>query len=462
MVSTTALLSDEHDGGARTSAPPPQEPSPPAPALSLRQKGLLAMGAVLGLIALLGALVLGYKASTEADFDALLAMQAEVLAQAPQTLPVQQAQELAQARALQVRERGRAVAVTMAVSAGLGVVLIGMVVVLFFTQLSGDIGALRASALAVVGGSREPVAVPPRHDELGDLGLALATLVRSLAAREAELDIERRNAFHQEKVAALGALAAGVLNDIGNPIAAIDGIAHAMKEAQADARARDPAPGPRAAAGLGLIDPGLILHETARLQVITRQIAQLASAQPTRAQLLSLNDVVRTALLMLHFDPRLSGVRVDTALDPQLPAVHGQPDRLLQLVMSLTTLAAEAALSSRQVASPADTPVDRPLINVKTLGIGEHVRLVVSDNGPAMNPDLIKHAFDPQPADANAPRGAGHALALCRSIVNQHGGQIRITPTASAAGLPSSLLDGMQVEVTLPLQTPAPAPRAAV
>ena len=63
---------------------------------------------------------------------------------------------------------------------------------------------------------------------------------------------------------------------------------------------------------------------------------------------------------------------------------------------------------------------------------------------------------------ANAPRGAGHALALCRSIVNQHSGQIRITPTASAAGLPSSRLDGMQVEVTLPLQTPAPVPRAAV
>ncbi|EHR72984.1 histidine kinase [Burkholderiales bacterium JOSHI_001] len=457
MMMTPSLLGDDHEGATRTSAPPPQEPNPAAPALTLRQKGLLAMGAVLGLIALLGALVLGYKASAEADFDALLAMQAEVLAQAPQTHAVQQAQEQAQARALQMRERGRAVAVTMAVSAGLGVVLIGMVVVLFFTQLSGDIGALRNSALAVVGGSREPVAVPPRHDELGDLGQALATLVRSLAAREAELDIERRNAFHHEKMAALGALAAGVLNDIGNPIAAIDGIARAMKDAQADS-----AVAPHTAAGLGLIDPALILHETARLQVITRQIAQLASAQPSRAQLLSLNDVVRTALLMLHFDPRLSGVRVDTTLDAQLPAVHGHPDRLLQLVMSLTTLAAEAALAPRGTPAAANAPVDKPLINVKTMGIGDHVRLVVSDNGPAMNPDLMKHAFDPQPADAPAPRGAGHALVLCRSIVDQHSGQIRITPTATAAGLPTGSLDGMQVEVTLPLQTPAPTPRASV
>jgi C4-dicarboxylate-specific signal transduction histidine kinase len=394
--------------------------------LGLRHKGLLALLAAGALIALLGALVMAYKTSTEADFDALARLVAPQDAAGP-------ASSVA-TRMAQVRDRGRAVAVTLAVSAGLGVVLIGVVVVLFFARLSGDIEALRSDALAVVAGGRTPPPPLARHDELGDLSRALGELVRSLAAREADLEIERRHAFHREKMGAIGALAAGVLNDIGNPIAAIDGFARAMKESH-DAG--------ECSIGQGMCDPDLILHETARLQVITRQIAQLATEQSSRPQLLSLNDIVRTTLLMMHFDPRLSGVRVETALDPQLPAVPGVADRLLQLVMGLTVHAADPLLAAHGSGRGA------ALISIKTGADEQMVELALAHNGPGMNPDLIRRAFAHTDAPIDPDSGTVLGLAACRAIVAQHGGAVQVDE--AAVGGP-----GVCLRVRLPLQ-PAPA-----
>jgi C4-dicarboxylate-specific signal transduction histidine kinase len=337
-------------------------------------------------------------------------------------------------RMAQVRERGRAVAVTLAVSAGLGVVLIGVVVVLFFARLSGDIEALRGDAMAVVAGGRTPPPPLARHDELGDLSRALGELVRSLAAREAELEIERRHAFHREKMGAIGALAAGVLNDIGNPIAAIDGFARAMKESH-DAG--------ECSIGQGMCDPDLILRETARLQVITRQIAQLATEQPRQPQLLSLNDIVRTTLLMVHFDPRLAGVRVETQLDPQLPAVPGVADRLLQLVMGLTVHAADALMGV------TGGERGKALISIKTGGDDAAVELALAHNGFGMNPDLIRRAFGRTDTALADDQGAALGLAACRAIVAQHGGEVRVDD--NLIGGP-----GVCVRVRLPLK-PAPA-----
>lgn len=404
-----------------TTAPPPA----PARLLSLRRKGLLALLAVFGLIVLLGALVLAYKTSTEADFDAVARLVAPHDADP-------EAGALAGRVAL-VREHGRAMAVMLATTAGLGVALIGMAVVLFFARLSYDIEALRRGALAVVAGARTPPPAPERSDELGDLASALGTLVRSLAAREADLEIERRHALHREKMAAVGALAAGVLNDIGNPIAAIDGFARAMRESHTQGECRiDP----------GLCDPELILHETARLQVITRQIAQLATELPSVPQLLSLNDIVRTALLLVHFDPRLAGVQVDTGLDPQLPAVPGMADRLLQLVMGLIVHAADAALAG------AGGERGRPLIAIRTAFLDGTVELSVADNGAGMNELLVRRTLErtDTPADPADAGGTVLGLAACRAIVQQHGGAARVCRGDA----------GLQVRVSLPLQ-PAPA-----
>jgi signal transduction histidine kinase len=332
--------------------------------------------------------------------------------------------EVAAHQVAQVHERGRAVAATLATSAVLGTALVGAVVVFFFARLGADIARLRRRAHAVVAGDRQSARTIDRHDELGDLGHAIDSMVAALAAGEEALELERRRRFHGEKMASIGALAAGLLHEIGNPIAAIDGLASAMRDERDSGALRfDNA----------ICDPGHILNETARLRDIARRMAELAATPSRDERLLSLNELVRNALLLAQFDPRIRGVRIDSELDPQLPAVLGIEDLLLQLVLELLVHSAEAARAPTGRAS---------LIVVKTIRIGDQLHMTVADNGFGMKADTLARALDPR-FDSRAAGRAGHlGLPMCVHIARRHDGQLRIQSTPG---------EGSTVTLSLPV-----------
>jgi len=322
--------------------------------------------------------------------------------------------EIAARQVAQVHERGHAVAVTLATSAALGVALVGAAVVFFFARLSADIGRLGSRAHAVVAGDRQPARTIDRNDELGDLGHAIDTMVAALAAGEQALEMERRRRFHGEKMASIGALAAGVLHEIGNPIAAIDGLAGAMRDERDRGALRfDNA----------ICDPGHILVETARLRDITRRIAELAATPSHDERLLSLNELVRNALLLAQFDPRMKDVRIESELDPHLPAVLGVEDLLLQLVLDLLVHAADAARAPTGRAS---------LIIVKTSRIGSLLHMTVADNGFGMKADTLARALDPRFDTRSAGNAAHLGLPMCVHIARRHDGGLRIESTPGA------------------------------
>jgi len=321
---------------------------------------------------------------------------------------------LAAAQVLRVHERGRAVAATLAVSAVTGTLLVGLVMVFFFARLSADIARLRGRAQAVVAGDRQAVRSIARTDELGELGQAIDSMVAALARSEQGLEIERRHRFHAEKMASIGALAAGVLHEIGNPIAAIDGLAHAMRDERDAGTLRF---------ANALCDPDLVLHETARLRDITRRISALAAPPSREEMLLNLNELAANALLLARFDPRIQGIAIDAQLDPQLPAVLGVGDLLLQLLLNLLVNAANATRA----------PLGRvPLILVRTSSHGAQVRVTVADNGTGMKADTLARALDPSADPTADGHRAGLGLPMCVHIARQHAGRLRIESTPDA------------------------------
>jgi two-component system, NtrC family, sensor kinase len=301
--------------------------------------------------------------------------------------------------------------VTLAVLAWLGITCIGALAMLFFSRLAVDIGAVRARALAIVVGDRGQGRPLGRNDELSDLAQAVDSLANALAERERDLEIERRHATHQDKLAAIGSTAAGVLREIGNPIAAIDGYARAMVDAQRS--------GELGVAADSWFDPRQIMHETARLVAITHEISELAAAPASKWQLASLNEIVTQSIALLRYEPRLQGVTVVSALDPQLPAVMVVADRLVLLLINLVTNAADATTA---------LPPHTARIELATRCAGGGVELTVSDNGCGMTDAVRERAFEPL-FTKPAGRGTGLGLPLCRSIALDHGGRIELEST---------------------------------
>jgi signal transduction histidine kinase len=303
------------------------------------------------------------------------------------------------------------VAVTALVLVTIGLALLGTVTGLFFRRLTEDLQVLQTRALDIVAGYRgDPIPIQ-RHDEVGQLMMAVNNMASTLDKHEKDLMVERQKYFHQEKMAAIGALAAGVAHEIGNPIAAISGIAQEMTERRV-ARCQSPE--------CETCKPDLIQVQIQRLAAITREISSFAAHQTVEPQLLDLNALLRSTSSLLRYDKRLRHVTLTLNLDDQLPAIYGVADQLTQVVMNLLINSMDAL----------EGVTDRPRsITLTTRIENESAILTVHDNGHGMDQKTLGRAFEAFYTTKSAGKGTGLGLSLCYSIMEKNGGSISIEST---------------------------------
>jgi two-component system NtrC family sensor kinase len=303
----------------------------------------------------------------------------------------------------------------------IGLLLLGTIIGLFFTRLTNDLHILKARALGIINGERNALNPVTRNDEVGELMQAVNQMASDLDERENELVIARQKYFHQEKMAAVGALAAGVAHEIGNPIAAMSGVLQEMVDAQASGYTKTE----------GYDKLGMLQTHIHRLSAITREISEFAAPQPVERQLLDLNGLLRTTAGLMSYDKRMQWVNLRLNLDNQLPAIYGVADQLTQVIMNLLINAADALESTENRTQE---------IILQSEVIAGNVRLSVTDNGCGMNQDTLNRAFEA--FFTTKSRGTGLGLSLCYSIITRHGGTIEIDSTPG---------EGTRVQATLPL-----------
>ncbi len=343
------------------------------------------------------------------------------------SLLAEKVQESRKSLSERYRTQSNSAAMTIFLLGMLGLGLLGATIGLFFRRLTDDLRILQGRALDIVKGFRgTPIAIT-RDDEVGQLMKAVNNMADILDRHEKELMLERQKYFHQEKMAAIGALAAGITHEIGNPIAAISGIAQEMVER----RAANKSPG--TAVDCHDCRPDLIYAQTQRLAAITREISEFASPRAAEPQLMDLNAQLRSTSSLIRYDKRLQRVTLRLDLDPQLPAIYGVADQLTQLIMNLLINAMDALEGVH----------DRtPTIVVTTRSDAERACVVIEDNGRGIEPETLNRVFEAFFTTKPAGKGNGLGLSLCYSIAKKHGGTIEID---------STLGTGTRVEVFFPL-----------
>jgi two-component system, NtrC family, sensor kinase len=303
----------------------------------------------------------------------------------------------------------------------IGLLLLGAIIGLFFTRLTNDLHTLKARALGIIKGERSTLTPVTRNDEVGELMHAVNQMATALEERERELVITRQKFFHREKMAAVGALAAGVAHEIGNPIAAMSGVLQEMVNEQESGYSLR-------AGGVKLT---ILQTQIQRLSAITREISGFAAPQPMERQLLDLNGLVRTTSGLMGYDKRMNRVSLRLDLDSQLPAIYGVADQLTQVIMNLLINAADA-LSTRAEGTRE--------IALRSELSGNQVCFSVTDNGDGMDQETLNRAFEA--FYTTKSKGTGLGLSLCYSIITGHGGTIEIN---AAPG------QGTQVKIFLPV-----------
>lgn len=238
--------------------------------------------------------------------------------------------------------------------------------------------------------------------------LSMSDLTEQLAAN-AEI-ARQTDALHDaEKLSALGELLAGISHELNNPLSVLVGQALMLKE-----KAADEATARRAEK---------ISKAADRCSRIVRSFLDLARQVPTDPVAIDLNGIVIDALDATGDGLRSAGVNVALELPDSIPRAMADPDQIRQVVVNLVTNAQQAleGVDAKRVVS-IRTRYDKDK--------GE-VLLKVSDTGPGVPPEISSRIFDPLFTTKGPGEGTGLGLALCRRIVETHGGRIELEKSSA-------------------------------
>ncbi len=165
----------------------------------------------------------------------------------------------------------------------------------------------------------------------------------------------------------------------------------------------------------------LIAEEASRLSRLLDGVDELRRARALRLRAADPLPAVRRAVEVMAPLADEAGVRLETGLPTSLPPVSHDPDRLEEVALNLMQNAVEAAGAGGTVRVAAGSD-------------SQGVWISVEDDGPGVPEEILPRLF--QPFVSGKPgRGRGLGLALCREIVEEHGGEIVCEPPPAEGAL---------------------------
>jgi signal transduction histidine kinase len=265
--------------------------------------------------------------------------------------------------------------------------------------------------------SNEEIRILSALAELSGIAIEKARLYERIVDVEEQL---RQN----EKLSALGLLAAEVAHEIRNPLTVMKLLYHSLNLKFPDGDPR-------------MKDARLIEAKIEHLNKIVERI--LAFARTTEPQLVpvNLNELIDELGLLVRHKLANQNIKLVRELAPDLPMVMGDAPQLEQAFLNLILNAAEAmpeggtlVIKSHAIRLPRASETFT------------HVSVEFKDTGKGMSEELQKRAFTAMLSTTKA-KGTGIGLAIVGRIIETHRGTIRIK---------SRLKHGTGIAITLPVK----------
>jgi signal transduction histidine kinase len=266
--------------------------------------------------------------------------------------------------------------------------------------------------------SNEEIRILSALAELSAIAIQKARLYERVVDVEEQL---RQN----EKLSALGLLAAEVAHEIRNPLTVLKMLYHSLdlKFSPGDPRAKD---------------ARIIDEKMGQLNKIVEKILDFTRTTEPLFAPVNLNELIEELGLLVRHKLKNQKIRLMRALAPDLPAVMGAAPQLEQAFLNLILNAAEA------MPEGGDLTIKTRRVRLRR-GREEpaHVAVEFRDTGQGMSEEQRRRAFTSVLSTTKA-KGTGLGLAIVARIVEAHGGKIKIR---------SRLGQGTTVTVFLPQQS---------
>jgi len=265
-----------------------------------------------------------------------------------------------------------------------------------------------------------------------------ANLYEELRRSYEELKQSQDLLVRQEKLASLGRMAAGVAHELNNPLSAVAGFAEALErhvtcgECVGESRFGD------CHEYLTMIQT-----EVARAAGIVRRLLDFARQREPTFGPVDLCQAVRDAVSFVERQASLDNRQILVESASERFEVLGDAQMLQQVFLNLLTNALDAVEGGGEVRVQVRRPPAPLPPSPSAPQPSGWVEAIVSDTGIGIAPEHIGKIFDPFFTTKEVGKGTGLGLAISQSIVEQHGGTIRVE--SAGAG------KGFSVTVRLPL-----------
>ena len=175
-------------------------------------------------------------------------------------------------------------------------------------------------------------------------------------------------------------------------------------------------------------------RDSFRANEIFENIHALFRSASQEKQLIDVNTLALDALQMLHGELRNNGIVILTQLASEPPLVTAHRGQLQEVFVNLVqnSIDAMGAMTDRSRVLQIRTEQRKP----------SAVAILVEDSGPGIDPKEMEKIFDP--FVTTKAKGMGLGLALCRMIIEQHGGQLSASSDATS---------GAKFQISLPMGT---------
>jgi PAS domain S-box-containing protein len=223
-------------------------------------------------------------------------------------------------------------------------------------------------------------------------------------AEEALRDAQAELA-HVTRVATLGEMTASIAHEINQPLGALVN---------------------NAGACLGWLDSenleearnsvALVMDDARRASEIITRIRALVKKAPPQKDWLDINQIIREVIALAQSEVQRNRITLETQLSDNVPPILADRIQLQQVMLNLMMNAIEAM---SQVTTP------RELLISSGADDSKGVVVVVRDSGPGLDSKSLERLFEP--FYTTKPQGMGMGLAICRSIIEAHGGRLWAT-----------------------------------
>ncbi len=219
--------------------------------------------------------------------------------------------------------------------------------------------------------------------------------------------------MHSEKLALLGRLTTGIVDEIGNPLTSVFTFVHMLKEKEKDEFKRE---------SLETIDV-----YTNKISEILKQLSGFSNIPRAEFTPCKVNGLIENTLSLLQYDKGVNNITIMRDLHPGLPMITTDANQLSQVLVNI-------------VLNAADAMPDGGTLTIRSSMENDTVVLSFEDTGEGISKENLARIFDP--LYTTREKGTGLGLAVSQNIIEKLGGLLTVD---------SELNKGSKFVISLPV-----------